>query len=361
MGRRSRKSKRRVNSLFMMMLLSGILLIMSTYAWFSANKQVQVNLFRAKVSAAEGLQISLDAVKWGSSVNISDLLDTNELAHTVNAYTFPDELVPVSTDGTVTSGNFTFKYGDIDSTGSTLSNVGTVDLASDGKLIAFDCYFKNSSSQATDEFQLESGSVIKIGTDDTNTAAIDETGTSGTGLEFSTRMGLVLYENTAILSAQASDVRGLLPGNNAKGFIWEPGSASHINEVVVNDATRIPASNTVFRTLGLTSSAGTTITGVNAATVGTGVTALAEQPSIQTATGHNATSTLDTTFTMITTASALETNTANQVKLTLAGNAIMKTRIYIWLEGQDPDCIDTASTGKWLDVLLKFTKPNVTP
>ena len=44
-------------------------------------------------------------------------------------------------------------------------------------------------------------------------------------------------------------------------------------------------------------------------------------------------------------------------KLMLAQNSIMKARVYIWLEGQDPDCIDTASTGKSIDIVLGFTKP----
>ena len=61
MGRRSRKSKRRLNSLFMTLLLTAVLLIMSTYAWFSANRIVEITGITAKVSAAEGLQISLDA------------------------------------------------------------------------------------------------------------------------------------------------------------------------------------------------------------------------------------------------------------------------------------------------------------
>lgn len=46
-------------------------------------------------------------------------------------------------------------------------------------------------------------------------------------------------------------------------------------------------------------------------------------------------------------------------KITLTGNSIMKARIYIWIEGQDVDCIDTASTGKEINVTLGFTKPAV--
>ena len=45
--------------------------------------------------------------------------------------------------------------------------------------------------------------------------------------------------------------------------------------------------------------------------------------------------------------------------LMLKQNAVMKARVYIWLEGQDPDNVDTASTGKSIDIVLGFTKPAV--
>ena len=49
------------------------------------------------------------------------------------------------------------------------------------------------------------------------------------------------------------------------------------------------------------------------------------------------------------------TNTKGE-EVGLVPNQISKVRIYIWLEGQDPDCIDLASTGDKLNVNLKFTK-----
>ena len=60
MSRRSRRSRRKLNSLFMTLILTGMLLLSSTYAWFSANKEVALEGINAKVVAAEGLQISLD-------------------------------------------------------------------------------------------------------------------------------------------------------------------------------------------------------------------------------------------------------------------------------------------------------------
>ena len=85
MGRRSRKSKRRMNSLFMALLLTAVMLIMSTYAWFSANRVVTIDGITAKVSAAEGLQISLDGSSWSSSVTVNST--TLAAAASFNNYT----------------------------------------------------------------------------------------------------------------------------------------------------------------------------------------------------------------------------------------------------------------------------------
>ena len=342
MGRRNRKSKRRMNSLMITMLLTAILLVMSTYAWFSANKEVQIDLFRAKVSAAEGLQISLDGEKWGSSVKVSkSILSTT----TGQNYQFPDELVPVSTDGTMGGTDINFWYGDVKDNGTKLDGVDSVSASTGGKYIAFDCYFKNSSSQASDEFQLNGGSYIKLGTDDPETANVNELGATGTGLEYSVRAGLMLYANTQPLTADGATVRGTTAGTGAKAFLWEPNYNKHIAEVVNNDH-RITDGNSAFNTLALTASATGNLTDIDVNTVAENAK-LAVQKTLKT----------PETVSAATTMTAVEDDS----KLTLKGNAIMKTRIYIWLEGQDPDCNDTASTGKFIDVLLKFTKPAPTP
>ena len=67
MRKRSRSSRRRMNSIFMTLLLTAVMLVMSTYAWFSSNRTVTISGITAKVTAAEGLQISLDGVTWGTS------------------------------------------------------------------------------------------------------------------------------------------------------------------------------------------------------------------------------------------------------------------------------------------------------
>ena len=82
MSRRSRRSRRKLNSLFMTLLLTGMLLLTSTYAWFSANKEVALEGINAKVVAAEGLQISLDGEAWSSKITINKVSTLSGLPHT---------------------------------------------------------------------------------------------------------------------------------------------------------------------------------------------------------------------------------------------------------------------------------------
>ena len=53
----------------------------------------------------------------------------------------------------------------------------------------------------------------------------------------------------------------------------------------------------------------------------------------------------------------LDVNQTSDTSLTLPRNAVSKAKIFIWLEGQDPDCNDYASAGGGLQYVLKFTKP----
>ena len=329
MSRRSRKSKRKLNSLFIMLLLTGMLLLTSTYAWFSSSKEVALEGINAKVVAAEGLQISLDAVTWSSSITINQ---ANLAA--ANNYRWPEALTPVSTTGATSSGNLDMFWGEISSDGTTLSNAAQESDTTTSKYIVFDLYFKNASSQAAgDNLQLNSGTSVAIASD----------GQSNTGLENSVRAAVVLWSNTAAMTASPADARAIAFGT-PKVTIWEPNYSQHIAEVASNDASRATAN---FVTKGLLTAGTGTLTGVNSATAVTDVTA--DQATLRT--GASVGSPINMTHLTTTTDGSAGDN------LKLAQNSIMKARVYIWLEGQDPDCIDTASTGKSIDIVLGFTKP----
>ncbi|MCF0126564.1 MAG: hypothetical protein HUJ68_12580 [Clostridia bacterium] len=356
---RRRQSKKRVKSLMWMIVLTGMLSILSTYAWFSTNRVVTLSNIKAKVAAAEGLQISLDGENWSSTIDFSqtsfftlDSDGTTQIKTAVgnkNTYNWPNELNPVSTGGTTATKDLTFWAGEVKDDGKYLVNVAE----NTKNLISFDLYFKNASSNTFDYLLLNQGSKIII--DATN-------GVENTGLEYSVRFGLLLYGSTAALTADGGTVRDLGAGTPA-ACIWEPNSQKHIGEVINNDlrigkGTVETADDVMdFRTLALKAAPGATDL-INVSTIGS-TTFLQEQHTLQTETGEigQALYMPKSSSTNATGKTALDATDDAADYLTLQGNSIKKARFYIWLEGQDPDCIDTASTGKQLDILISFTKP----
>ena len=149
MGRRNRRSKRKLNSILMLLLLTATMLVLTTYAWFSSNRVVTIEGISAQVSAASGIQISLDGETWSSRVTVNQAalaaLTTGEAPSQVvkNRYQWPTKLSPVSTDGSITSNDVAFFAGTLNSTSDALTNVAaeSPDTGANGKFIAFDIYF----------------------------------------------------------------------------------------------------------------------------------------------------------------------------------------------------------------------------
>ena len=378
MGRRSRKSKRRMNSLFMTLVLTAIMLIMSTYAWFSANRQVNIEGITAKVRAAEGLQISLDGISWDTAVTISKATLVN-LGQSVNKVSWADKLEPVSADGTfnTTSGELNFYYGEVSPDGTILKNVNqttavattavdgeTGDTGPTNKYIAFDIYLKNSSSRSTDPMQLANGSSVAITTDETKGA-----GQSGTGLEFSVRTAIEFYSNTATFTDSQSVITAKTFGT-PQIAIWEPNYNQHIAEIQRVDS-RISNVEHAWNTLAMNNTAvGKNIQGINfgEAKIGDALAVALDTEGNVLSDPAGVAGTYMTIPSTIQTAGNIQADqplynvngTGTGYQITIAGNAITKARVYIWLEGQDPDCQDTASTGKSFDLQINLSKEAIT-
>lgn len=339
MGRRNRKSKRRVNSLLLLLLLTASMLVVSTYAWFSTNREVSIEGISAEVSAASGIQISLDGEIWNTKVTVTDeILDA---LGTKNDHQWPSKLQPVSTDGVVSGSDIRFFAGTLNNEGDKLENVAAESARnandSNAKFIAFDVYLKNSSGNtAGDNLNLNVGTLLDVDT--------ENGGQEGTGLEYSARVGLLLYDKTngVALSSSGSTVRNIAIGSNPLFSIWEPNYNQHIQYVVDNDS-RIGSSAANFATLGLTADAvGNLLTGINANTIPSSAFACPE--------------TVRTAGTVATEVGLTDVS-VSKTQLVMAQNSIIKARVYIWLEGQDPDCNDTASTGKQIKVKINLSKP----
>ena len=59
-----KENRKNLKSSLLVLLLIAILLIASTYAWFTANRTVSIDTLEVNVQASNGLQISTNAVDW---------------------------------------------------------------------------------------------------------------------------------------------------------------------------------------------------------------------------------------------------------------------------------------------------------
>ena len=62
--KQNQKHSKRVRNLVAMCLLCGIVLAVSTYAWFIGMKTVKVNKFDINIATTEGLFLSMNGVDW---------------------------------------------------------------------------------------------------------------------------------------------------------------------------------------------------------------------------------------------------------------------------------------------------------
>ena len=156
----SKKSKRKVDvkSSILILLLIAILLMASTYAWFTANTTVTVSQLNVQVEAQNGLQISADASNWKSVLSNADIdptgtlsttyaTNTNQIPILIDGSADKPQMEPVSTTGTVTSGKLDMFYGTVTANQTTggydLTAVKQTDTqGKTGKYIAFDIFLK---------------------------------------------------------------------------------------------------------------------------------------------------------------------------------------------------------------------------
>ena len=414
--KRAVKSQKRTKFLLVLIVLTAILSITATYAWFSTQRDVEIVGMRLNVEVAESMQISLDGETWTQSITIADMkqfygtytgtgdgftiYQAPAVGTTGNANYVPTELKPVSSAGEIT-------VDDTETTGvneagrlklltGSLTNAGLsgIALCDETELtgttavgdrqtnnekhpyLVFDMYLRNISAKTgenVDTLKLNAGSNVYINTDTADDSQVEGAGVAGTGLEYSARVGFIVYGNTVSTSAVddtttstdeatgettttvtktvGQKVRELTALGTEVPAIWEPNSANHTAYVVANNS-RVSSQTAVVETYALNSNAvGETIADTNATTAKNAdeeemLTNVNTFKPAYTATG-------------VTTATEI-TDIGGTNKLSLKPNTMSKVRVYVWLEGQDPDCVDLASTGDKLNVTIKLTKDQTT-
>ena len=412
MGKKSKRTKRKseLKIIFFIILVAAALFIVSTYAWFSTQRNVSITNLSGTVEVAEGLEISLDAKRWFNEIVLGDGED--EMSIIDDAYEghnniIPSEMMPVSTLGkmeTTTMTDLQFLRGKLSNT-KELSDVTAVvsdksitdseDLTFGG-YIAFDLFLKNSSSmnKTYDELQLNYDSQVKImesSEKDDNGQPVDK---SYTGLQNTVRVGFARYgagaldaqggtaAGTADVTEQVVDnilkYTGAKAGGNkvylTDAAIWEPNSNNHVDTIVSSNNYITWSDSMAMEIFGDSGTAKTPFTNntqmptfaLNKSSIDKDIddiyiwngteTALSEQMVIQTtAKSANDYTVAEGVKNLISTASTSYDKSGIK-NFTIPANTICRLRVYVWLEGQDVDCINYASHGGGVTVNIGLVK-----
>ncbi len=306
--------KRAFVSAIAMLIVSAIVLTSSTFAWFSMSKEASVDSMDLTVSSPEGIQISANASAWTASLSVDEIFDNDPAttsrydAYEGNNNLYPADLIPVSgafagADSATGYANF-FKATLDDAGKATVSGVTQSKDSQDAAgLIAFDLFFKVAEPQtvkfATSTFKDNSNSKIL----------------SALRVAF-TPLG------TVAIGTDAATVQALNKFTAAKTVSYEVDSLNRSD-----DATALGIASGKLTTEYLYSTGGNGRTATNGVLVGSG-------------TGMSGTSVTD--------------QSADSEKAFNLSAGITKMRVYIWVEGQDVDCLNSVA-GAALTAALKFT------
>ena len=327
-----RKNKRML-LLLLLLFMTGTMLVTSTYAWFTSNETVRVDTITVNVEAQGGIQLSADGTNWKTILLSTDLTTVHGTTYTSSVNQLPAALEPVSTGLTVTAtGKLEMFYGvvvantDGDFILTTTPSVETESngATSTGKFVAFDLFFK--SDTATDLY-------LTGDSDVTTQDATDK------GIKNASRVAFVILGNTTSTDTVANiQALGTTGAASSPVYVWEPNYDVHTAGGVTN------ARDTYAITTQQTGATRVSYDGVINTITATNNVKLGQA---------NAT-TYSTLFRSVTpTYTTVEGNSASTQIFSLQ-SGITKVRVYMWVEGQDVDCENTASGGN-IDYDLVFS------
>lgn len=315
----------------------GILLIFSAYAWFSTSLNVQIKTFNMVVSRNSGLSISFDAINFGKSIEISEDMLINRLVET-----YPNNLsqwsgnglVPVSSPGITNKNSYFFdiyqsngvryKRNNLENGYITAKLTKETQRNSLSRFIAFDLFFKNETgSPISDNLYLEQG---------TNFWMTSDSHEEMVGLVNSARIGFVKV-GTVPHDTPVETIQNLKCNNNCESIIYEPNSLNH-SELSIERAKKYGINlkdGNEFPTFAYKKAGG-------------------PFQLINTISGSAG---LDTNYFM-----KQETLTLDAFDKPLfeVPDGITKVRVYVWLEGQDIDSLETDSMGAEVSISISFIK-----
>jgi len=330
-------TKANLKMMFLVILSFGTLFIVASYAWFSTNLNVKVNMFQMSVTKNTGLTISLDGINFDTYVEISKEILIDQLVNT-----YPNNLsqwsgaglTPVSTNGIVDSNQDRFdiyassgvRYKNLDMKNGyfRIINASEKERSAISNYIAFDLFFKNDSgSPVSDNLYLESSTEIKLA---------EETNEEMEGLFNSIRLGFIRIGDVP-LNTEPNIIQNISCNNSCTSKIYEPNHTIHnslsIERALKNGVTLVNGEE--FPTYGCIKSGGPILV----------ADAVSGSPK------------LDYNYFKL-----QETIKHEELSNPLFDlpSGITKVRVYLWIEGQDIDSLETDSQGAKLDVSINFIK-----
>lgn len=296
--------KKKVIISFIMLLITAIALTTAGYAWFTANTKVELGGLDVNVQASNGIQISVNGSNWQSTLTTEEL---KAASYTGSTNQFPaNPLSPVSTAGLTTNGKLDMYLGELNDDGSINLTKQTDAQGTEGKYIAFDLFVRATSANSVKLLDTSNVSAYKV---------VGDT-LSDKGLKYSARVAFV---NLGVASDNNFATAAALNTTSPVVNIWEPNADQHTANAI-----------------GSGSVAGTKYSYLGAKAAGENIT-------INDSNYFSAATTLQSNVGAVPTGEMFSVNPG-----------INKIRIYIWIEGQDVDCENSASLGSGIRVLLNL-------
>ena len=310
------KQKRRILLLILLVLVMILLLFSGTYAWFSSNKHATIESIDINVATVTGLQVSVDAIDWKNEIAKDEIINAYKTYSTAENQ-LPDTLTNVSTVGGVTDGKMDMFLGStteereggftlVTSKQTEINCTGDEECV-DKHYIAFDIFLLVTSP----------ATIAITG----NSSVVPTAGAVDRGAQNAARVGFVVEGTVAEGNPYAAQI--LKGGLNS--YIWEPNYDRH-NGYGIDNARNVYGLETTY-----TGAARLPYRGVN--------------QEFQTPVFIDQTD-RSSYFTLVNPKVAtVQGFTANQELMHIPAG-VTKVRIYMWLEGQDVDMENNASSSK---------------
>jgi hypothetical protein len=347
----NKKIKKGVNSKILIVLLffSGILLAVSTYAWLSASLNVRVKFFELTVDSDSGIFISLDGIDFSSYIEVSYDSVIRELTprYPNHANQWSYSMWPVSSNGIKDSNSnrFAVYAGEVNKQkGAPIKGkkfLNTILVNEDrpngsNVYLAFDLFLKNvTASPHTDNLYFdEEDTAIDFDYDriiGNEIYSKEEIIEAMHGIMNSLRLG-ILKMGSVPLKSDVRSIQNIGCNNICQAVIYEPNSTSHA-PISIENASEFGI---------------TLIDGQYVPTYGV----INEGKKLEHFNGQEGTG-----YPLDTEHFALQnTITSFEKPIFAIPSGITKLRVYVWIEGQDVDSLETNSRGAAITINLGLRK-----